>query len=82
MYPTREEAERILAGAKARYDQVSKTHGRWDDHCRTAARCAERSRPGAPASTRTRRMCWACCTTSAGGTATATSATSIMAGSI
>ena len=42
MYPTREEAERILAGAKARYDQVSKTHGRWDDHCRTAARCAEK----------------------------------------
>ena len=31
MYPTREEAERLLLDAKAR----------WDDHSRTAARCAE-----------------------------------------
>lgn len=42
MYPTREEAERILLDAKARYDKVSRIHGRWDDHCRTAARCAEK----------------------------------------
>ena len=42
MYPTREEAERILLDAKARYDKVSRIHGRWDYHCRTAARCAEK----------------------------------------
>ncbi len=41
MYPTRPEAERLLTEAKARYDAVSQIHGRWDDHCRTAARCAE-----------------------------------------
>ena len=42
MYPSREEAERILLDAKARYDKVSTIHGRWDDHSRTAARCAEK----------------------------------------
>ena len=41
MYPTREEAERLLLDAKARYDKVSAIRGRWDDHSRTAARCAE-----------------------------------------
>ena len=42
MYPTREEAERLLLDAKARYDKVSAIRGRWDDHSRTAARCAEK----------------------------------------
>ena len=72
MYPTREEAERILLDAKARYDKVSRIHGRWDDHCRTAARCAEKIAARCPGLD----------TTSAAGTATATSAMSTMAGSI
>ena len=41
MIPTRQEAERLLLEAKARYDEVSAIHGRWDGHSRTAARCAE-----------------------------------------
>ena len=82
MYPTREEAERLLLDAKARYDKVSAIHGRWDDHSRTAARCAEAIAARCPGLTPTRPMCWAFCTTSAGGTATAISATSITAGSI
>ena len=40
MYPTQEKAEALLAEARQQYDLVSQTHGRWDDHCRTAARCA------------------------------------------
>lgn len=41
MIPTRQEAERLLLEAKARYDEVSAIHGHWDGHSRTAARCAE-----------------------------------------
>ena len=42
MIPTRQQAEEILAEAQERYNEVSQVHGRWADHCRTAAACAER----------------------------------------
>ena len=82
MYPTREEAERLLLDAKARYDKVSAIRGRWDDHSRTAARCAEAIAARCPGLDAERPKYWAFCMTSAGSTATATSATSITAGSI
>ncbi len=42
MIPSREQAERLLAEAQARYDEVSTVRGRWAAHSRTAARCAEK----------------------------------------
>lgn len=42
MIPTREQARALLAEAQDRYSEVSQIHGRWADHCRTAAACAEK----------------------------------------
>ena len=42
MVPSRQQAEQILAEGQARYSEVSQIHGRWADHCRTAAACAEK----------------------------------------
>lgn len=42
MYPTRQQAQALLAEAQARYSEVSEIQGRWADHCRTAAACAEK----------------------------------------
>ena len=82
MIPTRQEAERLLLEAKAHYDEVSAIHGHWDGHSRTAARCAEAIAARCPGLDADKAYVLGLCTTSAGGTATATSATSITAGSI
>ena len=42
MVPSRQQAEQILAEGQERYSEVSQVHGRWADHCRTAAACAEK----------------------------------------
>ena len=42
MVPTRAQARALLEEAQARYNEVSQIHGRWADHCRTAAACAEK----------------------------------------
>ena len=42
MVPTKDEAEKLLAEAQCRYNEASQMHGRWADHSRTAALCAER----------------------------------------
>lgn len=42
MCPTRQQAQALLAEAQARYSEVSEIQGRWADHCRTAAACAEK----------------------------------------
>lgn len=42
MYPTRQQSQALLAEAQARYSEVSEIQGRWADHCRTAAACAEK----------------------------------------
>lgn len=42
MYPSPQEAEKLLEEAQQRYREVSQIQGRWADHSRTAARCAEK----------------------------------------